>query len=154
MNFLLNETELFAMLHGNMDAILLSKSPAWFAGRAREEIFKEAITRGLAAPAKRHGETRKIYINNMFFGGKLPRVLGFDYAMEHIGSRATIPQAQLFRNAGRDGSFAATLRLVTDFASEEVYITISGGASGNRFSPHYLAGMEDWVKGVYRVIKP
>jgi penicillin amidase len=90
----------------------------------------------------------------LFFGGKLPRVLGFDYPMEHVGSCATIPQGQLYRSAGRDNSFAATLRMVTDFASEEVHLNMTGGASGERFSKFYKAGMEDWVNGVYRVIKP
>ncbi len=154
MDFILNETVLFAMIHGNMDNVLLSESSAWFAGKTREEIFQEAIARGLAAPAPRHGATRKTYINNLFFGGKLPRILGFDYPIEHIGSRATIPQAQFYRSAGRDNSFAATLRLIADFAGEEVSFTLAGGASGNRFSPFYKAGLEDWVNGVYRTIKP
>jgi acyl-homoserine lactone acylase PvdQ len=29
-----------------------------------------------------------------------------------------------------------------------------GGASGSRFSPYYRAGMEEWEKGIYQVIKP
>jgi acyl-homoserine lactone acylase PvdQ len=44
--------------------------------------------------------------------------------------------------------------MVTDFATEEVHLNMSGGASGERFSPFYKAGMEDWVNGVYKVIKP
>jgi penicillin amidase len=154
MNLARDETLVFPMTHGNFDAILLGESSAWFAGKPREEIFKEAIARGLAAPAKRHGETRRIYINNLFFGGKLPRWLGFDYPMEHIGSRATIPQAQLYRSAGRDGSFAATFRMVCDFATDEMLTNMSGGASGDRFSSFYKAGMQDWLDGVYRAIKP
>jgi penicillin amidase len=150
----MKETLVFPMTSGNFDAILMGESSVWFAGRTREDLFKEAIQRGLAEPAPRHGETRKIHINNMFFGGSLPRFLGFDYPLEHIGSRATIPQAQMYRSAGRDNSFAATLRMVTDFVSEEVHLNMSGGASGNRFSPFYTAGMEDWVKGVYKTIKP
>jgi len=154
LDFVLNETVIFSMISGDMDKILLGDSSAWFAGKSREELFKEAITRGLAAPTPRHGETRKIFINNLFFGGSLPRFLGFDYPLEHVGSRATIPQAQLYRAAGRDSSFAATLRLVTDFASEEVHLNLAGGASGNRFSPFYKAGLEDWVQGRYKTIKP
>jgi penicillin amidase len=154
LQYLLDETAVFPMTSGDFDRILLGESSAWFAGRTREELFKEAITRGLAAPAKRLGETRRIYIENLFFGGKLPRFLGFDYPYEHLGSRATIPQAQLYRSAGRDTSFAPTLRIVTDLGTEEMHINMSGGASGDRFSPYYKAGLEDWVKGVYRVIKP
>ena len=43
MDFILTETLLFAMTSGNFDAILLSESSVWFAGKTREEIFKEAI---------------------------------------------------------------------------------------------------------------
>jgi penicillin G amidase len=154
MDSVLKETLVFPMTHGNFDAVLLCESSAWFAGKSRQEIFTEAITRGLAAPAKRHGETRRIYIENQFLGGKLPRWLGFDFPLKHIGSRATIPQAQLYRSAGRAGSFAATFRMICDFAVEEMRLNMSGGASGNRFSPYYMAGMRDWVDGVYKVIKP
>jgi penicillin amidase len=150
----MEETTLFAMLHGNFDAVLLKEDSVWFGGKPRAEIFKEAIRRGLEKPTPRHGATRRIYINNLFFGGKLPRFLGFDYGFEHVGSRATIPQAQLYRSAGRDNSFAATLRMICDFAVTDVHTNLSGGASGNRFSPYYKSGIEDWLEGRYQVIKP
>jgi penicillin amidase len=148
------ETPLFAMQHGNFDRVLLSKDSAWFAGRSREEIYKEAITRGLQGQPVPHGETRKIYIENLFFGGKLPRFLGFDHPYQHIGSRATVSQAQLFKSAGRLSSFAPTLRMVCDFATDEMHLNMTGGASGNRFSPYYRAGVDEWEKGIYQVIKP
>jgi acyl-homoserine lactone acylase PvdQ len=44
--------------------------------------------------------------------------------------------------------------MVCDFASDEMRCNMSGGASGNRFSKFYKAGMEDWVNGVYKTIKP
>lgn len=150
----IEETTLFAMLHGNFDAVLFRDDSVWFDGRPRAELFKEALMRGLAAPAPRHGETRRIFINNLFFGGKLPRILGFDYGFEHIGSRATIPQAQLYRAAGRDNSFAATFRMVCDFAMDEIHANMSGGASGNRFSPYYKSGLKEWLEGIYQIIKP
>jgi len=152
--YTLTETPLFAMTHGNFDAILLSETSAWFDGKPREELYQEAIRRGLDGQAVRHGEKRKIYINNLFFGGKLPRFLGFDHPLEHIGSRATIPQAQLYRSAGRDNSFAATFRMICDFSTLEMHANLSGGASGGRFSPYYKAGLMEWEKGVYQVIEP
>jgi len=63
----MEETTLFAMLHGNFDAVLLKEDSAWFDGKPRAEIFKEAIRRGLEKPTPRHGATRRIYINNLFF---------------------------------------------------------------------------------------
>ena len=117
LRFALDESVIFPMLHGNFDAVLLSERSAWFAGRPREELYRIAIERGLARPAPRHGEVARMWVDNLFFGGKLPRWLGFDHAFEHVGSRATIPQAQRYRYVGRDGSFAATFRMVTDLAS-------------------------------------
>jgi penicillin amidase len=152
--YTLTETPLFAMLHGNFDNILLSETSVWFVDKPREELFKEAIRRGLEGQAVRHGEKRKFYINNLFFGGKLPRFLGFDQPLEHIGSRATIPQAQIYRSAGRDNSFAATFRMICDFSSKEMHANLCGGASGGRFSPYYKAGLKEWQQGVYQVIKP
>ena len=153
MDHMLDETALFSMLHGNFDAVLLSEESAWFSGKPRSELYREAIRRGLAGEALPHGATRRIYINNLFFGGKLPRLFGFDYAFEHVGSRATIPQAQVFRAAGRDYSFAATFRMICDFASQEIHTNMSGGASGERFSAYYKSGLKDWVEGRYQVIK-
>jgi penicillin G amidase len=154
MAYMLAETVLFSMTHGNFDKILLSESSLWFDGKPREELFKEAIRRGLAGQAVRHGAKRKIYINNLFFGGKLPRFLGFDHPLEHIGSRATIPHAQMYRSAGRDNSFAATFRMICDFSTYEVHANLSGGASGARFSPYYKAGLKEWEQGAYQVISP
>ncbi|MCB9144137.1 MAG: hypothetical protein H6635_02115 [Anaerolineales bacterium] len=37
--------------------------------------------------------------------------------------------------AGRDNSFAATLRVICDFAVTDVHTNLSGGASGNRKKP-------------------
>ena len=56
--------------------------------------------------------------------------------------------------AGRDNSFAATLRVICDFAVTDVHTNLSGDASGNRFSPYYKSGMKDWLEGRYQIIKP
>jgi penicillin amidase len=151
--FAMDETVLFPMLHGNFDAVLLRERSAWFAGRPREALLRTAIERGLAQPAPRHGAARRLKVANLFFGGKLPGWLGFDQVIEHVGSRATIPQSQLYRFAGRDGSFAATFRLVTDLASRHLDVAMAGGASGNRFSRYYKASMADWVSGRYHRVK-
>ncbi len=154
MTYAMEETTIFAMLHGNFDAILLKEESAWFNGRSQEEIFRQAIDRGLAEPVARHGATRRVSIKNLFFGGKLPRALGFDYDFEHIGSCATIPQAQVHFSGGRDSTFAATFRMICDFATTEVHTNSCGGAAGGRFSPFYKSGIEDWVEGNYQVIQP
>jgi penicillin amidase len=151
--FAMDESVLFPMLHGNFDAVLLSERSAWFAGRPRQELFRTAIERGLALPAPRHGEARRLKVANLFFGGKLPGWLGFDHVLEHVGSRATIPQSQAYRFAGRDGSFAATFRLVTDLATRFQDVALAGGASGSRFSPYYKASMAGWEAGRYHRVE-
>jgi penicillin amidase len=153
LRFAVDDSVLFPMLHGNLDAVLLSERSAWFAGRPREELFRIAIERGLARPAPRHGEVAGMWVDNLFFGGKLPRWLGFDHFFEHVGSRATIPQAQRYRYAGREGSFAATYRMVTDLATRELAMSMSGGASGNRFSRYYKASTADWEAGRYHRVE-
>jgi penicillin amidase len=151
--FAMDESVLFPMLHGNFDAVLLSERSAWFAGQPRQALLRTAIERGLALPAPRHGEARRMKVSNLFFGGKLPGWLGFDHPLEHVGSRATIPQSQLYRFAGREGSFAATFRLVTDLATRVQDVAMAGGASGSRFSRYYTASMAGWVAGRYQRVK-
>jgi penicillin amidase len=153
-DYLLEETPVFAMAHGNFDDVLLSESSAWFDEKPREEWYKEAIERGLKGKALRHGTARKIYIENLFFGGKLPGCLGFDYPLEHIGSCSTIPQAQLFTLNGRPSTFAATLRLICDFADETLHANVAGGASDRRFSRYYKAGLREWENGDYDSLTP
>ena len=127
------ETPMFAMLHGNFDRILLKAESAWFGDKSREEIFQLAIEKGLQSKAQPYGETRSIYIPNIFFAGKLPKIFGFDYGpYEHVGSRATIDQAQVFKSMGYPSTFAATFRMITDFAKNELHTNIAGGAFGQK----------------------
>jgi len=153
-NYIINDTFLFALLHGNFDRILLSDTSVWFNGQSREEIFKSAIGLALKEPPIPHRQTRQVTIQNLFFGGKLPYFLGFDYKLELIGSRATIPQSQIFSAYGRPSSFAATFRMITDLATDELHTNIAGGASDRRFSKYYKAGLKEWAAGVYDILKP
>ena len=146
----IHDSSAFTMLHGHFDRVLLSGDSPWFAGRRREDLVKKAIRMGLAAPAARYGETRRFTVRNLFFDGRLPRFLGVDFGpIEHVGSRATIPQSQLFRFMGRPAAAAATLRLVTDFSEDAVYIQVAGGASDCRWSGHYVDGLKDWQTDRY-----
>ena len=87
---LLDETTLFSVLHGYFDRIFLSEASVWFGGESREDLYRTAIERGLREKAVPHGEVSKVYIEHIFFRGKLPRFLGFDYSFENIGSRSTV----------------------------------------------------------------
>ncbi len=153
--YMIDESGTFAMLHGNFDQILLKEESAWFADLSRDEIYRKAIGRGLSKPAVPYGQTRKIYIQNIFFGGKLPKIFGFDYGpYEHIGSRATIPQSQIFKLMGRPATFAASYRMIADLDQNELLNNLPGGASDRRFSKYYKTGLAAWMSAHYHVYRP
>ncbi|UCE52129.1 MAG: penicillin acylase family protein [Desulfobacterales bacterium] len=152
---IITETPMFAMLHGNFDQVMLKNESAWFGDKTRDEIFQTAIDRGLKDPAVPYGKTRKMYIPNIFFAGRLPKIFGFDYGpYEHIGSRATIPQGQQYKSMGHPSTFTPTFRMVTDFADDELHTNNAGGPSDRRFSKYYTMGLKAWMKGEYEVFKP
>jgi penicillin amidase len=151
----IHETPLFAFLHGNFDRILLQEESNWFGGASRKQIFTKAIERGLKEEVVEYGTTREVYMTNIFFGGKLPKFLGFDYGpVELIGSRAAVHQGQIFRAAGRPTTFCPTLRIITDFETDILHINIAGGPSDRRFSGYYTTGIKEWLSGVYSLFKP
>ncbi|MGB5748490.1 MAG: hypothetical protein WBM69_16035 [Desulfobacterales bacterium] len=45
---MIDDSAMFAMLHGNFDQVLMKDTSAWFADQPREEIYKKAIGRGLS----------------------------------------------------------------------------------------------------------
>ncbi|MFW9778438.1 MAG: penicillin acylase family protein [Candidatus Heimdallarchaeota archaeon] len=146
---------LLAEFHGHFDAVLLKKESIWFGGRSQENIYRAAIERGLQGEAKPYGKTHKIVATNMFFGGQLPRFLGFDYGpFELPGGRATIHQGQIFKSAGRDTNFIPTYRMICDFSSETLLMNIAGGPSDRRFGRYYKTLIKEWLRGEYTELKP
>ena len=149
----MSETGLFNDYYGNFDEILMNPRSAWFDGRPRDELFKRAIKEGLAAAPKPYGRTRMVTLSHLLFGGKLPRFLGFDYGPIPLpGSRATVPQGQIFKSAGRVTTFSPSYRMIADLAEKALHTNIAGGSSDRRFSRWYMSDMENWLKGVYKVL--
>ncbi len=152
-SYLLEETGIFNDYYGNFDTILLKSKSAWFNGK-KEVLFKRAIEEGLRCKAKPYGKTRKVMISHLLFGGKLPRFLGFDYGPISLpGSRATIPQGQIFKSAGRTTTFSPGYRIITDMESNEIHTNIAGGPSDRRFSKWYLSDIKNWLSGSYKILK-
>jgi penicillin amidase len=84
----------------------------------------------------------------MLFGGKLPRLLGFDRGPITLeGGRATPHQGQIYRSGGRATSFAPSIRIVTDMAKAEVHTALVGGPSDRRFSKWYVSDLQRWLSG-------
>ncbi len=152
---MITDTSMFAMLHGNFDRVLLKKKSIWFGALSREQIYQTAIARGLEEPSAPYGRTRTLYIPNILFGGKLPRMFGFDFGpYEHIGSRATVAQSQMFRAMGYPATFVAIFRMIADLGGEELHANNAGGPSDRRFSKYYTRGLADWMNARYQVYKP
>lgn len=152
---LMNETGLLNDYYANFDNVLLSEQSAWFEGLDREKVFRGAISAGLAVTdAVPYGQTRQVMFINLLLGNKLPRWAGFDrgpYALP--GSAATVAQGQIFTSLGRQTTFAASYRLIADMALNEMHTSIVGGPSDRRFSKWYNNYTDDWLAGVYKLLK-
>ncbi len=149
-DYLVNETVLLHDYYWNFDRVLLGEDSAWFRGRKREDLYREAIERGLAVRAEPYGSGRKIMMRHLLLGGRLPRFFGFDYGpLELIGGRATISISQIFQQSGRVATFSPTYRFITDLAEEKVHSVLAGGPSDRRFSKWYVSGIPGWLQGKY-----
>ncbi|MBC2742414.1 MAG: penicillin acylase family protein [Desulfosarcina sp.] len=149
-----SETSLFNDYYANLDRILEKQSSAWFDGQTRESLFKQGIEAGLRAEPVPYGKTRSITLAHLLFGGQLPKFLGFDYGPLVLpGCRATIPQGQIFKNAGRLTTFSPTYRFITDLAADEIHTNLAGGPSDRRFSKWYVSDLKNWYEGNYKVLR-
>ena len=91
---------------------------------------------------------------HLLFGGQLPKFLGFDYGPIQLpGCRATIPQGQIFNNAGRLTTFSPTYRFIADLATDEIHTNLAGGPTDRRFSKWYVSDLQNWYEGQYKVLK-
>lgn len=145
------QTGAFIDFYHNFDRVLLTEDSAWFAGRNRDDIFREAAAVALRIKPRKWGECHRFEMTNIFFGGKLPRFLGFDRGpFTAIGNRATIHQAQLYTSGGRRTSFLPSFRVVIDLAASEIHTNVAGGPSDRRFSRWYASDIEGWLHGRYK----
>lgn len=150
LDYLVHETILMHDYYYHFDRVLLSPDSAWFNGRDRDDLFREALARALDVAPEPFGRGRKIMMRNLFFGGRLPRFLGFDYGpIELIGGRTTVSLSQIFKSAGRTATFSPTYRFITDFAEEKIHSVMAGGPSDRRFSGLYTSGVKGWLSGKY-----
>lgn len=151
---LMRETSLFNDYYGNFDAILLRGKSAWFNGKKREELLGLAIERGLAVKPQPYGKTRRVIFAHLLFGGKLPRLFGFDRGPFSLpGNRATVPQGQIFRSAGRTTTFSPSYRFIADLGTDELHTNLPGGVRDRRFSRLYLNDLGNWFRGIYKVLR-
>ena len=154
-----DETTVLADYYHLFDNAILGGDESWFGGAGREAALREVLDETLAAidPATvpRWGATRRVMLTDIFFGGKLPRWLGFDHGpVELAGNRATVVQGGIFTAHGRHTTFAPSWRMVTDLGRDDAHTALAGGPTGSRFSRYRLSDLGRWLKGEYKVLRP
>jgi penicillin amidase len=140
------------------DRAALGDYPSWFGAGGRDEVLRAVIERVLKrfhTPelVPTWGSKRQITMTNLFFRGKLPRFLGFDYGPISLeGNRATVVQGAIYTSRGRITTFAPSYRFVTDLAESHAHTALAGGPSDRRFSKWYTTDISRWLNYEYKVL--
>ncbi len=152
---LITQTGVFIDFYENVDRILLSKDSVWFEGKKRDAIYKDVAREALDISVYSWGKKNTIIMQHLLFGGKFPRLFGFDVGPIPIrGGRATPHQGQIYRSADRATSFLPSYRFVVDFASDGALTNLPGGPSDRRFSKWYTSDLDNWLNGGFRILTP
>jgi len=155
---LVEETAIVADYYHFFDRILMSEDPYWWGEEGREAALTRILGDQLTHLDLYHvmawGRRRRTMMTNIFFNGKLPRMLGFDYGpISMPGNRATVIQGGLFTAHGRVTTFAPSWRFITDMGANTVETVLAGGPSGSRFSRWYTTDVERWLLGEYKTLE-
>jgi penicillin amidase len=148
LRYLREETGIIAGFFGNFDVVLLSPDSGWFSPTGRDEAFRRAAKRALAEPSRPWSADHEFTFKHLMLGDRLPKWSGFDrgpFALR--GGRATIHQGQIFREGGRETTWAPSYRFTTDLAEPTAQTALAGGPSDRRFSRWYANEIEDWLAG-------
>lgn len=138
------------------DQVLLEGPDHWFGQEGREALFARVAAEALDAVELRPwGEVSSIWLENVFFGGKLPRWLGLDRGpVPLVGCRATVVQGGLFESMGRVTSFAPSWRFLTDMGEDSARTVLAGGPSESPLSRWYTTDVQRWLSGEYKELHP
>ena len=149
------ETGIVADFAWNLDRVLLDPKSAWYEGRDRDTLWRSVAEHTLKVKARPWSSGRQLMMSHLLFGGKLPRLAGFDHGpITLAGGRATIRQGQIYRSGGRQTSFAPSYRLVVDFAEDACHTALAGGVSDRRFSSLYTSDVHNWLAGRLKRLAP
>jgi penicillin amidase len=148
---------ILAVYYHVFDRIILEAPAIWFAEEPREQFLKRTVQQALEKAedtlGRSWGEAQSVWMNQVFFDGKLPRFLGFDYGPISLeGSRATVVQGARFHSHGRETTFSPSYRYIADLGTEEVHTALAGGPSDRRFSRWFKNEISDWLAHRYKVL--
>ena len=153
-NHVIEETGLVVDFYRVFDEILLNcTDPMWFDNKLRtfESVLHHTLSKFSVNQVKPWGEARLVLIKNIFFDGKLPRILGFDKGPLGIeGNRATIVQGAVYKAHGRQTTFCPSYRIISDLGTSKAETVLAGGASDRRFSPWYSNDLDNWYNFRYK----
>ncbi len=153
--YLMQSTGILTDFYWNFDRILLADSSPWFASRTRTEVYREVAAKALQIEPQRWGKDRSFVLSHLLFGGKIPRVFGFDRGpITAAGGRATVHQGQIYRSGGRLTTFVPSYRFLTDMGTDDLLTTLLGGPSDRRFSRWYCSDLKNWLAGKYKKLGP
>lgn len=148
---LLSETIAFILLFGYLDEVLARPDSRWLPAERRDAILQEAVGEALEKPLTLWGERHTITFQNIFLGGKLPRLFGFDVGPRPLpGNHATPRQGSLVGQLGQQIVTAPAYHFVSDLGTEKSWTNLPGGASESRFSRYYCNDLERWLEGKYK----
>jgi penicillin amidase len=148
---LLGATGVFIDFYQNLDRLILAESSPWHGGRDRAGLLEGALARIPGELKGTWGEHNRLWMRHLLFGGKLPRFLGFDRGPVPLpGGRATPHQGQIYVSAGRQTSFAPSIRIIADMGEDFLRTCLAGGPRDRRFSRHYASDMPSWRAGRYK----
>lgn len=149
--FITNHSGLFQIMMPRCDEIILSGDDVLPAAK-REALFREVAQDVLASPLDgTWGAGRDFLMKNVFFDGKLPGFLGFDYGpITAPGGRVTLPQANITESLGRQIVVMASWRCIADMGTNGLETILAGGPSGKRFSRWYTSEVERWLQFSYK----
>lgn len=153
-NVVTTSTGLVADYFHLFDDCLLGQDESWFGGEGRQACFARILTDVLAqlpAEIPTWGQQRRVMMNHLLLGGRLPRWLGADVGPITLpGNRATIVQGTIYSAAGRLTTYAPGYRYISDLGSDQAHTSLAGGPSGNFLSRLYTADLERWQAFRYK----
>ncbi len=141
------------------DNILLGQDRTPFFGpEGQEALYRRVLARVLTSidpvVVRRWGEVQQFTMKNLFWGGRLPRFVGYDHGPVPLaGCRATVVQCLIFHAQGRLVGIYPSYRYITDLSVRSIHSVLAGGPSDRRFSGHYLTDIRRWLHGEYKELK-
>ena len=141
------------------DVLAREEGPVWFGSEEKAafvaRVAREAFEGLDPASLPAWGETRRVLMRHLLFGGKLPARLGFDRGpIPVVGGRATVVQGQVLHLAGRESAFCPSWRFVADLATDTAETALAGGPSDRRFSRWYASDVARWLAFERKTLKP